>query len=345
MNKTISTIVGILTVVLVAGVAGTSVVLFNQKIGEDVFIEESKIFSKEELKVEKYEKKYNPNIVQKIVGNVIIEEDRDYKIYKGMTIGRFLNITSSSINLPLDFMILSGPFREVKGDIDKVFLEEDGELKKLSLSQVNELKEERILSVTVVKRKEISFLENVKNIFMLSVFATDWFAFEEIVNPERIIFKKPEKKEVTVFGKMKIGMFDDYWTFEPEENQGLHVQKEEDTFILTATRPLTHLIKFENNAEYFEIPVDNFHQNSFSVLVDRIVIKGEEQCPDFNMPCLIDTQTLITETSLSLRGDKVFKESAECLNLADVLSGKYTLNNCDVPTETEMDFLENKKNI
>jgi hypothetical protein len=303
MNKTISTALGILIIVFVAGVAGASVLFFNQedeKVSEFIFDEvQEKDFS---------------NIIQEAIESVIIEEEGEYKIYKGITLGNFIDINDSKISFSLDSKYDFAAFYNIKSEISNVFLEEGGDIKKLSSFQINELKKEKVLSVKIRVKKENIFLENIENFYASSVFAKDWYIVEEIESPEKIIFKKAKKQKVTVTGEMGQGRTLVYWTFKPDKNQGLYVEKNtgegrEEYFTAKVTEPLTHLIKFKNGPEYFNFPIDNFHQNSPSDLIERVVVEGEESCPEFNMPCLIDAETVKTETVLSLQNNRIFKSA------------------------------------
>jgi hypothetical protein len=66
MNKTIPTTIGILIIVLVAGVAGASVLFFNQKFEEESFVETDEIIVEDDLEISKN------NIIEK--DYVIIEK-------------------------------------------------------------------------------------------------------------------------------------------------------------------------------------------------------------------------------------------------------------------------------
>ena len=77
---------------------------------------------------------------------------------------------------------------------------------------------------------------------------------------------------------------------------------------IEVTYPSSYFIKFKNNSDYFKAPVNNFVQNFFSI--EKITIQGEENCPDFNMPCLVKAETVKVETSLLLQNDKIFKPIA-----------------------------------
>ncbi len=64
MNKTISTTVGILIIILVAGVAGASVLFFNQGTEEEFFIEGNEITAEEDTELEE-DKEIEENVSKK----------------------------------------------------------------------------------------------------------------------------------------------------------------------------------------------------------------------------------------------------------------------------------------
>ena len=297
LNKGISTPIGILVIVLVILITGGGILVW-QYFGVS---EEQSIMSK----------KTTSNIIQEQdFKDLIIEEDNGYTIYKGIIYDQLFYINDSEISFSLDFNYDSCTFYSVKGNINDIFLDEESKLRKLSLSEINELKQEEVLSVTVIVKKETAFMKNLKNFFKPVVFASCYYTIGEISNPEKIIFKKPEKQELIITGKTEGSVSGYLWSFEPDENQGLRIRNYVGTdgkehYKIEVTYPSFYFIKFKNNSDYFKTPVNNFVQNFFSI--EKITIQGEENCPDFNMPCLIKAETVKVETSLLLQDDKIFK--------------------------------------
>jgi len=259
------------------------------------------------------------NIVQNNIKSLIVEEAGENIIYKGVTLktdsmGGKINdepfeINNTKISFLLAFDYFPCVPYSVKGSIDKVFINKNGLINKISLSEIDELKKEEILSVEVIVNKKISFIENIKQFFNSMVLARSCNDPEIINNPDQIIFKTTNKRSILVTGK-KYGTASAYvWTFIPDQNQGIHVQEEgANVFITKVTYPKEYYLKFQNNKEYFAISGNNFNQNlNHSDLIENITIRGEENCPDYNIPCLISAESVKVETNLLLEDDRIFK--------------------------------------
>ncbi len=266
------------------------------------------------------------NILQGDSNGLVVEEDSEHAIYKGIIYGyknpfndyeytSIFAINGSEIDFKLDFDYDSCGTYSVKGNVDSVYLDEGDVLKKLSLQKINELNEEEVLSVTIIVRKNITFLEKIRDFFEYDVFASCYHTLGEIENPEKIIFKKPEKKEILLTGMAEGGMTGYLWSFELDDNQGVHVRKfigpeisGKEHLFTEVTYPSSYLIKFENDPSYFEVPINNFSQNiAYPDLLEEITVKGEENCPDFGMPCLIKAETVEVKTNLLLEDEKIYK--------------------------------------
>ncbi len=91
MNKQISTTIGVLIIVLVAGVAGASVLFFNQEAEEEFFIEGNEITAEEDIELEE-DKDIEENVSKR---DRAVEEDIEHeKELTETTMNKFCKTTS-----------------------------------------------------------------------------------------------------------------------------------------------------------------------------------------------------------------------------------------------------------
>jgi hypothetical protein len=255
------------------------------------------------------------NIIQDRESEDLITEEGAETIYRGIVYREYKNIfkiVNNEITFEMDTDYNACTSYSVIGKIENVFLRNNEELKNISWAQIKELENtEEVLSVTIIEKKEVSFINDLKDLLMSVAQASCYSSLGTIAYPDKIIFERPIKTQVKAEGSFEGEFSLNFWVFEPKLNQGVHVRKNAyGKLVVEATTPIEYFISFKGS-EYIKLPLNNFSQNStFPDLIDRIMLEGEESCPGAGLPCLIRTETLKVDSNLSLEGDKIFKPVA-----------------------------------
>lgn len=271
-------------------------------------------------------RKMFPNTVKiEYPKDVIIEESGGNLIYKGIVYNE-ISVNNFGIKFHLDSNYDDCSSYDVVSKVDNIFLDEDKKLKKISLAEIHELmRTELVLSVAVtVKKKETAFMRKFIDVFEPVALASCYSSLGKIDNPDKIIFKKPEKRELTITGKATGSASSVFFSFRAKKDNGLHDQNclkanvldDSDDCKIETTYPSSYFLKFKNNPNYFKIPAEKFIGNLF--FIEKITMNGEENCPAFDFPCIIKAETVKVETSLSLQDDKIFKQVTVSGKIKDV---------------------------